>query len=112
MSNVPALLEIPRNALDWSRFSFNVRACSDEIRQAVQSQLNQSLPAYPLDPINFNAFIQWLEFNQQDHNNWNSALDLQGVDLESVDIKDEHQLDAWVFLNYQEIYSARSALRI
>lgn len=112
MSLVPALFEVPRTGLDWSRWSFNNKTAIDEIRQAILAQKSVNLPQYVLDPINFNAFYNWLTVNQQAHNDFNGVLHLQGDDLESVDIRDERQLEAWIYLNYQEIYSARAALNI
>lgn len=112
MSLVAALLEVPRSARDWALWSFNNRACCDEINQAVQTQYSVNLPRYPLDPIPFNNFAQWLAWNQQTHTGFNGVLGLQGTDLEALDPTNVQQLEAWVYLNYQELFAARARLRI
>lgn len=70
------------------------------------------LPEYNLDPINFDHFQDWLENNSQAHDDFNSALGLQGSDIEELDPKDENKLQNWIFLNYQELYSACQKLKI
>ncbi len=67
---------------------------------------------YQLDPINFDDPQQWLENNAQTHDDMNGVLGLQGTDLQGVDLKDKNQLNAWIFLHYQEHYSAHQALGI
>jgi hypothetical protein len=37
---------------------------------------------------------------------------LQGSDLTSLDIKNQKQLEAWIFLNYKELDNACFALQI
>ena len=112
MTMLAALFEVPRNRQDWDRWSWNNKTCVDEINQAIFSKYNTNLQSFPLDPIPWDAFYNWLAYNQQSHDNFNGVLGLQGQDLESVDINDAHQLQTWVWLNYQELYSARAALQI
>lgn len=107
-----ALLNIPRNQNDWNIFSFHNRDQISLIRQAVLAQKNITLTDYQLDPINFAAFDQFLQNNQQAHTDFNNALSLQSSDLENMDPKDERQLVAWVFLGYQELYTASAVLKI
>lgn len=74
-----------------------------------------NLTVYQVYPVNLNdpqAVQTFLENNQQAHDDFNGALGLPGVDLEGVDIKDKKQLEAWTFLNYQELYDASAALEI
>lgn len=112
MSLVAALLEVPRSSQQWARWSQNNRFCCDEINAAILKQYNINLIQYQLDPIPFNNFVQFLENNQAAHTAFNGVLGLQGSDLESVDIRNPAQLEAWVNLVYQELYSARAKLRI
>jgi len=108
------LLNIPATVDQWAIFSFANKTINDRIRQAIFSQTNGkvNLFQYQLDPINFDDFTSWLQNNQSTHDNFNEVLNLQGVDLEGVDIKDANQLQAWVYLNWQEIQSACLALGI
>jgi len=52
------------------------------------------------------------EKNQETHDEMNSALQLQGSDLESVDINDPRQFESWIFSHYQEHFDAQSKLGI
>lgn len=67
---------------------------------------------YPVDEQNKDDFQQFLENNSQAHDDFNSALGLQGSDIEELDIQDANKLSQWIYTQYQEIYSASSALKI
>ncbi len=71
-----------------------------------------NLPVYELYPVDFNRSQDWLTNVSQSVSNINSVLGLQDVDLQDVDLKDEKQLESWVNLLYQELYSASAALNI
>lgn len=67
---------------------------------------------YQLDPISFDDVTNWLARNQQAHDDFNQALGLNGVDLEGVDFTDQKQLQAWVYLVWQEMQTAQQQLNI
>lgn len=106
------LLNVPQSPLDWEQFFWNNRTQIDEIRQAILKQFNVNLTEYILYPVAENSLQDFLINNSQSHQDFNAALRLQGSDLESVDFKDDKQLKAWIYLNYQELYSASAALGI
>lgn len=106
------LINVPKNNTDWENFSFANRDQITAIRQAILAQKGVNLTEYELYPINFDNFVEWLEKKQQSHEDFNAALGLQSSDIESVDPKDEKQLTAWIYLQYQELFSASSALKI
>lgn len=106
------LLNTPQSDEDWSRFSFHHRASHDLIRQAIAAQHNVTLPPYPLDPIPFFAFKQWLENNQAAHVDMNGVLKAQGADIEDLDPTDARQLQAWIFLHAVEHQTAERILGI
>lgn len=71
-----------------------------------------NLVEYQLYPVDFNHSTDWLDNVSQSMQDINSVLGLQSVDLEDVDLKDYSQLQSWVNLLYQELYSASAALGI
>lgn len=106
------LINVPNSSESWEEFFFNNRQQLTEIRQAIMAQHNVNLTEYVLYPVSEENFQGFLQANQQTHEDFNSVLGLQSSDLETVDPKDAKQLQNWVFLNYQEIFSACSALKI
>ena len=106
------LLNVPRSQTDWEVFSFANRDQITAIRQAILKQYNLNLTDYQLYPINFNNFKDWLQNNEQAHQDFNSVLGLQSSDIEELNPQDEKQLTAWIYLQYQELYSASAALKI
>lgn len=106
------LLNTPRTPSDFEEFFFSNRLQIDAIQKAILQQKNVNLTQYVLYPVSQDDFKGFLEANQQSHEDFNSVLGLQSSDLESVDLKDEKQLTAWTYLNYQELYSASAALKI
>lgn len=107
-----ALLNMPKTAEDWNRYTFHHRSSHDLIRKAIASQRGTNLQSYLIDPMAFQHPEQWLETNQQLHTEMNDVLAKPGVDLEEVDIKDERQLRAWLFLHYQEHLTAEQTLGV
>lgn len=74
-----------------------------------------TLTQYVLHPVNeqdTNAFQNFLENNQQAHDDFNSELGLQSSDIEELDIKQQNKLEEWIFTQYQELYSACAKLKI
>ena len=107
------LLNSPRSDVDWSIWSFSNQQAVIEIQRAIVGKGGPSLPQYQLDPIAAaDGRRQFLEWNAQSHIDFNAELGLSGVDLQSVDLDQENQRQAWVFLNYQELYTACSKLGI
>ncbi len=106
-----SLINVPKSKIDWDRWSLSHRTSHDKIRQAIQARGVQ-LQDYQLDPINFQYPEVFLNNNQQTHNEMNAALGSQASDLLEVDLKDDKQLQAWVYLHYLEHQSAELALGI
>lgn len=107
-----ALLNVPRSQGDWAVWSFANADVVAQIRAAVLSKKNIALPTYQLDPIPFGDAETWLSNNQQAHNDFTGALGLPGNDLEHVDLRDQNQLQAWIWLNYWDLSQACTALEI
>ena len=67
---------------------------------------------YQLDPISQNDLPGWLQRNQQTHIEMDAAIGSQSVDLQDVDLNDERQLEAWVWLHFLEHQTAEDKLEI
>lgn len=106
------LLVAPRTDQDWSIWSYAHRDQHAIIRQAIQAQLGINLPEYPLDPINFDQLSQFLDWNQQAHDDFNGVLGTQSSNLQQADLKDPGQLEAWIYLHRREHETAANALKI
>lgn len=108
------LLNVPRTAEDWQSYSFNLRDAITQLQQKIYNDSNGAtvLFQYQLDPINFQEVNDWLDRVEQSINDINAYLGLQEVDLESVDLSNQAQLQSWIYNLYQEIYSAAQALQI
>ena len=103
---------MPHDARAWQQFSWNNKQSHDAIRQAIFAQGNIRLNDYVLEPIAPDDLAGWLERHAQTHIEMNAALGVQGQDLQDVDLKDERQLVAWVFLHWQEHNTIVQALGI
>jgi hypothetical protein len=106
------LLNTPQTDNDWQSWSFHHRSSHLAIIQAIQAQKNITLTQYQLDPISPRDVPGFLQRNSQSHIEMNSVLDLQTVDLQDVDFKNDRQLRAWIFLHYKEHDDAETALGI
>lgn len=109
---LPILLNAPKTKDEWDRFTLHHRTSHDLIRQAIRAQSGTDLPDLVLDPIALDQPKQWLQANQQLHTDMNTVLQLPSIDLEDIDVTQENQLQAWVFLHYQEHRTAEDRLGI
>lgn len=106
------LWNIPTTPEEWASFSFSHKTSHQLIYQTINARDNLNLAEYDLDPINFNDFDYWLELNQEAHNDMNGVLNLQGVDLETLDPKDQKQLQTWFYNHVLEHIAAEAALEV
>lgn len=89
---------------DFSGFAFSNADHHTLVTQAI----NQLIPAaraltfYILDPVPDFDLQSWLRRHQQSHNDINSALNIQGVDLTDVDFKRQDEREAWAELHWSE----------
>jgi hypothetical protein len=106
------LLEVPKTQEEWDRWTQADKLDHDLIRQAILKNGGPNLGQYPLDPLPWNAVQQYLAWVQQTHNEMNSAIGAQGSDLQDTDLTDARQLEAWVWLHYQEQNTAGNILKV
>ena len=109
---LPLLFNVPVSEQDWNTWSLSHQASHVKIVQAIKSQKGTLLPAYVLDPINFGAFADFLNNNQQAHNEMLGALNIAGSDLQEVDVQNKNQLRAWIFLHATEHRNVEKALNV
>lgn len=83
-------------------WSYAHRDQHTQARQAIQTTDGINLTEYPLDPIAFDNFQDFLNWNQRAHNDVNGVLGTQGSDLTQVDPRNENELSAWIFLHRKE----------
>jgi hypothetical protein len=104
------LWEIPRTQQAWDFWSFHHKLSHEAIHQAIAQKHGLNLPVYPLYPINTNRITDFLQANQQTHLDMDAVLQLQGTDLLEVDVRNESQLSAWIYLHVREHIAAEKAL--
>lgn len=107
-----ALYENPRTPEEWLRWSFHHRQSHDIIRAGINARGGRLLDDFPIDPINGPHLSDFLQYNAQMHSDMNGALRLQGVDLLSVDFKNDSQKLAWIEIHAREHESAELALGV
>lgn len=105
-----SLLNVPRTPQEWSLWSFANKDAINTIQAAILDQKGITLTAYPLDPID--NIEEFLERNQQSHADIMSVLGIQSSDLESVNLKEPRELQAWVYLCHRELYDAAAQLGV
>jgi len=98
------LLKRPTSEREQRDWDWSHRQHTELVRQAVQAQTKPSLnlPIYQLEPVDWAKPRYFLELNATSHQDINGALGLPGVDLETVDLTNPGQRDAWYELHYME----------
>ena len=106
------LLNVPRSDEEWRYWSWSHLDSHRRIRGAIQSKYGVTIIDYTIHPIYDNDIPRFLERNAQMHTEIAGTLNVQSVDLQSVDLNDEKQKIAWVFLHFQEHQSFENVLKI
>jgi hypothetical protein len=106
------LLNVPKTEEEWQVWSWHHRLSHAAIRQAALSQKNVSLTDYELDPIPAADVVGWLERNEQTHIEMNGVVGAQASDLQTVNLQDESQKTAWIFLHFLEHQTAEQRLGV
>lgn len=83
-----------------------------EIVQAIQKQKSVKLNIHPIYPFNVKNIQSILLNHQLFHDDMNSVLGLNGVDLQTVNLKDKTEQGIWTDQNFREHFAAASALKI
>lgn len=103
------LAEIPRDENSWSRWCFHHRTSHEAIIAKLR-ELGRPLTYYIVEPINWAQPELFLQSNSEMHIDMTAAVGLQSTNLQDVDLKDERQLIAWIFLHAQDHRNVESAL--
>jgi hypothetical protein len=111
VTTAASLLNTPDDDSSWDRYTFDIDQNVRDIRDAIRTKLNIGLPAYQLYPMPLSQ-VDWLQRLSQAMGDITSVLRIQAVDVELVDLEDEQAKKAWSFSVWQEINSARLALKI
>lgn len=108
------LSEVPRSPLDWEVWARAHRESHALILYALRTRAENpiDLPDYPLEPLEESTMGDFLQRNQRMHVDFNGVLQLDNVDLSSVDFSDPAQLETWIYLHWRAHQSAESALGI
>ena len=107
-----ALLNVPNTDPEWAIWSFAHKQSHLAIAAAIKAQNGTALAEYQLDPIPANDVPGWLQRNQEAHNDMNGVLGVQSSDLLEIDLTDERQKQAWVYLHFLEHQTAEQRLGI
>lgn len=109
---LPYILDVPPVETGWQEWVFNHARDHQEIIDAVRVKKNIILPYYNLDQFNPDSPTVWLEAHQQAHSDMNVIFGIAGNDIESLDFKKPNEVQAWLWLNFQEHNGVRSHLKI
>lgn len=83
-----------------------------DIVQALQKQLGIQLHSYIIDPMPLKDFRAWLIRHQYYHNDMNGLLQIQGSDLQGLDLKNPEVVRQWMWTNFQEHQAVNAVLGI
>lgn len=96
-----ALLNAPTTPEEWQTWSWQHRLSHAAILGAAAAK-GTFLTDYVLDPIPLAHIDDWLERNQQAHVDMDGLVGVQSVDLTDVDFNDARQVQAWIYLHWQD----------
>jgi hypothetical protein len=95
------LLEPPRTAEDWQRWGWHHRISHQAIRSGVLTKTGKHLTDYILEPINLGDLATFFQRNGQSHIDEAGVLGTTLFDLQEVDVRNEANFRAFVYLHWQ-----------
>jgi len=112
VTSAAPLLNVPHEQSDWASWSFQLDQNVRDITQALRMQRGVSLVEYQIFPIPEAAVGEWLERVSGVIGDICQELNVQSADIETVDLQDERERQAWVWQVFTEINAARGMLKI
>jgi len=106
------LVNTPHTPQEWDIWSWSHQDQHDIVRQAIRAKYGIDLFQYVLWPIPFQDLNQWLDANQQAHDDNNGVLGTQGSNLQQTNFNDPNQLQAWIWLHRKEHENWAQALGV
>ena len=88
------------------------RSDHQEIVDAVKKQLGLTLATYVIDPMPLKDLRSWLRRHQSYHSDMNGLFQIQGSDLQGLDLKNPEVMRQWMWSHWQEHQSVRAVLGI
>jgi hypothetical protein len=82
------------------------------IVDSINAQLGTNLQLYVIDPMPQKDMRSWLQRHQYFHNDMNGLFQIQGSDLQGLDLKDPEIVRQWMWTNFQEHQSVHAVLGI
>lgn len=107
---IAPLFNIPASASDFSVFSFHNQDMHRQIIETIGATKNITLTLYPIDPIPLNNLAGWAIVHQAMHADFTGVLGIVGSDFTSLNLEDESELAAWIFLHAAEHQQAANML--
>ena len=107
---LPAIQNIPHSDEDWKFWSWHHRDSHDRIRKAIKKTYGVDLTDFQVEPINPNDLTDFLQNNSQLHDDMNSTLGLQSMNLQDANLQNEHEMTAWIRSHALEHYYAEAKL--
>jgi hypothetical protein len=113
--SVADLQFVPRNPGDWLYWGNQHWQDHQQIASAILTKFKITIWVPPLDPVPYNnkgVLETWHNWHGQLHLLMNNATGQVSNDLESVDVTNLAQLEAWVYLDWVEHQNNHRALGI
>jgi hypothetical protein len=104
--SIAAIFNIPSNIDELNSWAFAHADHHRNLNAYIQARTGVTMPQYVLDPINSADVGTWLFQHQDLHSQMDAILGISGYDLLDVDLTDEGQLSAWIWLVANEHYQA------
>ena len=102
MSGLASILTVPPTESGWQEWTWAHYQHHRAIIDAATQTYKGTLILYQIFPFNKDAPDDWLLQHQQMHSDMNSLYGINGSDLSSLDFQKKSDVDAWLYLQWQE----------
>ncbi len=106
------VFNVPNSQEDWNQFSFSLQGVLRDVSRRILELNGPIVAEFPLDPISTSEPGVQLEGIQSMMDQINSTLNLQGFNYIDVDLSDEGQKTAWVWLLANNVREAAAAVGV
>jgi hypothetical protein len=109
---LPFLFELMAGADGWELYQYQNWVDHQLITQAIAAQKGVQLPTYPMQVMSMDRLDEWLELNEQAHQDMAGVIAVPHRDLTDLDIGDPEAVQGWVWDQAIEHAAAHQLLGI